>query len=150
MFEFAKVMKEYENMTAVERGLVLTGKSVKILATLADYDIEEIDPVETLAAFVIGSVVADGKLHEKEYLLIYPALVKVFGADFDFESIKECFENERATNKEIKKYTTELAQILGMLDEELQSDIVMLCLCIMSIDGKISLKERNYVKRLMA
>lgn len=150
MFEFAKVMKEYENMTAVERGLVLTGKSVKILATLADYDIEEIDPVETLAAFVIGSVVADGKLHEKEYLLIYPALVKVFGADFDFESIKECFENEKATNKEIKKYTTELAQILGMLDEELQSDIVMLCLCIMSIDGKISLKERNYVKRLMA
>lgn len=150
MFEFAKVMKEYENMTAVERGLVLTGKSVKILATLADYNIEEIDPVETLAAFVIGSVVADGKLHEKEYLLIYPALVKVFGADFDFESIKECFENEKATNKEIKKYTTELAQILGMLDEELQADIVMLCLCIMSIDGKISLKERNYVKRLMA
>lgn len=149
MFEFAKVMKEYENMTAVERGLMLTGKSVKILAALADYDIEEIDPVETLAAFVIGSVVADGKLHEKEYLLIYPALVKVFGADFDFESIKKSFESEKATNKEIKNYTAELANIIGSVDEELQADIVMLCLCIMSIDGKITLKERNYVKRLM-
>lgn len=150
MFEFAKITKEYENMTAVERGLILTGKSVKILAALADYDIEEIDPIETLAAFIIGSVVADGKLHEKEYLLIYPALVKVFGADFDFESIKESFENEKEANKEIKKYTAELSQIIGMVDEELQADIVMLCLCVMSIDGKISLKERSYIKKLMA
>ena len=136
MFEFAKVMKQYENMSAVERGLVITEKSVKILAALSTYDIDGIDPVETLAAFVMGSVVADGKVHEKEYLLIYPALVKTFGADFDFATIK--------------KYTEELSKILGMLDEDLQADIVILCLCIMTVDGKVSLKERNYVKRLMA
>ncbi|MBS1455536.1 MAG: hypothetical protein HP008_00515 [Clostridia bacterium] len=150
MFEFAKVMKQYENMSAVERGLVITEKSVKILAALSTYDIDGIDPVETLAAFVMGSVVADGKLHEKEYLLIYPALVKTFGADFDFATIKKSFEEDKDTAKEIKKYTEELSKILGMLDEDLQADIVILCLCIMTVDGKVSLKERNYVKRLMA
>ena len=36
------------------------------------------------------------------------------------------------------------------VDEDLQADIVILCLCIMTVDGKVSLKERNYVKRLMA
>ena len=150
MFEFNKVIKDYEKLGAIERGVILTEKSVKILASLAALDVEGIDPVETLAAFVMGSVVADGKLHEKEYLLIYPALVKTFGADFDFATIKKSFEEDKDTAKELKKYTEELSKILGMLDEDLQADIVILCLCIMTVDGKVSLKERNYVKRLMA
>ena len=99
MFEFNKVMKDYEKLNAIERGLMLTEKSVSILAKLSALDIDGIDPVETLASFIIGSVVADGKLHEKEYLLIYPALVKVFGADFDYESIKKEFEADKDGRK---------------------------------------------------
>ena len=83
MFEFNKILKDYEQLGAIERGLMLTEKSVGILARLAELNIDGIDPVETLASFIVGSVAADGKLHEKEYLLIYPALVKVFGQDFD-------------------------------------------------------------------
>ena len=112
MFEFNKVMKDYEKLNAIERGLMLTEKSVSILAKLSALDIDGIDPVETLASFIIGSVVADGKLHEKEYLLIYPALVKVFCADFDYESIKKEFEADKDGRKDIAKYTTDLLRIL--------------------------------------
>lgn len=150
MFEFNKVMKDYESLNAIERGLMLTEKSVSILAKLSVLDIDGIDPVETLASFIIGSVVADGKLHEKEYLLIYPALVKVFGSDFDYESIKKEFEADKDGRKDIARYTTDLPRVLGTVDETLYEDVIILCLCVVTIDGKVSLREKNYVKRLIA
>jgi hypothetical protein len=150
MFEFNKVMKDYESLNAIERGLMLTEKSVSILAKLSVLDIDGIDPVETLASFIIGSVVADGKLHEKEYLLIYPALVKVFGSDFDYESIKKEFEADKDGRKDIAGYTTDLLRVLGTVDETLYEDVIILCLCVVTIDGKVSLREKNYVKRLIA
>lgn len=150
MFEFNKVMKDYESLNAIERGLMLTEKSVSILAKLSALDIDGIDPVETLASFIIGSVVADGKLHEKEYLLIYPALVKVFGSDFDYESIKKEFEADKDGRKDIARYTIDLLRVLGTVDETLYEDVIILCLCVVTIDGKVSLREKNYVKRLIA
>lgn len=150
MFEFNKVMKDYESLNAIERGLMLTEKSVSILAKLSALDIDGIDPVETLASFIIGSVVADGKLHEKEYLLIYPALVKVFGSDFDYESIKKEFEADKDGRKDIAGYTTDLLRVLGTVDETLYEDVIILCLCVVTIDGKVSLREKNCVKRLIA
>ncbi len=150
MFEFNKVMKDYERLNAIERGLMLTEKSVSILAKLSALDIDGIDPVETLASFIISSVVADGKLHEKEYLLIYPALVKVFGSDFDYESIKKEFEADKDGRKDIAGYTTDLLRVLGTVDETLYEDVIILCLCVVTIDGKVSLREKNYVKRLIA
>lgn len=150
MFEFNKVMKDYESLNAIERGLMLTEKSVSILAKLSVLDIDGIDPVETLASFIIGSVVADGKLHEKEYLLIYPALVKVFGSDFNYESIKKEFEADKDGRKDIAGYTTDLLRVLGTVDETLYEDVIILCLCVVTIDGKVSLREKNYVKRLIA
>ena len=137
MFEFNKVMKDYESLNAIERGLMLTEKSVSILAKLSALDI-------------VGSVVADGKLHEKEYLLIYPALVKVFGSDFDYESIKKEFEADKDGRKDIARYTTDLLRVLGTVDETLYEDVIILCLCVVTIDGKVSLREKNYVKRLIA
>ena len=59
MSEFAKVMKQYENMSAVERGLVITEKSVKILAALSTYDIDGIYPVKTQARFLFCSLFPD-------------------------------------------------------------------------------------------
>ena len=150
MFEFLKLCNEYEKMTTLERGAVLAAKSAKVLAKLHLLDIPGIDPVETLASFIIGSVVADGKLHEKEYLLIYPALVKVFGSDFDYESIKKEFEADKDGRKDIARYTTDLLRVLGTVDETLYEDVIILCLCVVTIDGKVSLREKNYVKRLIA
>ena len=119
MFEFNKILKDYEQLGAIERGLMLTEKSVGILARLAELNIDGIDPVETLASFIVGSVAADGKLHEKEYLLIYPALVKVFGQDFDYERVKKAFENDKEGIKETAKYTKQLVRVLEFVDEDL-------------------------------
>ena len=106
------------------------------------------DPVETLACFILGSIVSDGKINEQEYILIYPALVKVFGSDFDFASVKAAVSKNYAFKKAVKDYSKELASTLAEADESFVNDVIGLCLCVVSIDGKISFREKNYIKKL--
>lgn len=80
--------------------------------------------------------------------MIYPALVKAFGNDFDFNSVKESFKKDHDGRKRLSGYTEDMIRVLDFLDDEIKSEIVTLCLCVMAIDGKISLKEKNYIKRL--
>lgn len=148
MFEFAKLCKEYENLSAPERGVMLTGKSVKILAKLKLLELPGVDPVHALAGFILGSVVADGRVNEQEYLLMYPALVHVFGDDFDFDSIKNSFRKDREGREAVKEYTQEMLSFLALADEALREDVIALCLCVVTVDGKISLCERNYIRKL--
>lgn len=148
MFEFAKLCNEYEKLSALERGAILTEKSVKILAKLRLLGVNDVDPVETLACFILGSIVSAGKINEQEYILIYPALVKVFGSDFDFASVKAAVSKNYAFKKAVKDYSKELASTLAEADESFVNDVIGLCLCVVSIDGKISFREKNYIKKL--
>ena len=148
MFEFKKVCDTYEKMSAIERGLLLTEKTAVVFAKLHNLFIPGVDPVDVLAGFIIGSVTADGRINEKEYLLIYPALVKTFGDEFDFATIKDSFRRAKDVKKLIADYTEEMLYILSLLDEELKWDVITLCLCVTSIDEKITLKEKRYIRRL--
>lgn len=148
MFEFTKLCKEYENLSAPERGVMLTGKSVKILAKLKLLELPGVDPVHALAGFILGSVVADGRVNEQEYLLMYPALVHVFGDDFGFDTIKDSFRKDREGREAVKEYTQEMLSFLALADETLREDVIALCLCVVTVDGKISLRERNYIRKL--
>ena len=127
---------------------MLTGKSVKILAKLKLLELPGVDPVHALAGFILGSVVADGRVNEQEYLLMYPALVHVFGDDFDFDSIKNSFRKDREGREAVKEYTQEMLSFLALADEKLREDVIALCLCVVTVDGKISLRERNYIRKL--
>lgn len=148
MLEFKRVCNAYEKMSAIERGILLTQKAAVVLASLEELSLPGVDPVSTLAGFIVGSVTADGKINEKEYLLIYPALVKVFGDAFDFATLKNSFRRNEDGKKLVADYTEEMLHILSLMDEELKWNVIMLCLCIASIDGKITLKEKRYIRRL--
>lgn len=148
MFEFKKLCDAYEKISAIERGLLLTEKATIVLARLHALSIPGVDPVNILAGFIVGSVTADGRINEKEYLLIYPALIKAFGDEFDFATIKDSFRRDKDGKKLIADYTEKMLRILGLLDEDLKWDVITLCLCVTSIDGKITLKEKRYIRRL--
>lgn len=148
MFEFSKLCKEFESLTVLERGVIMTGKSAEIFAKLRKLNMPGVDPVQTLAGFILGSVVADGRVNEQEYLLIYPALLHTFGDDFDFESIKQSFKDDRDGRNAVKEYTQEMLSLISFADESLIEDVVMLCLCVVSVDGKISPREQRYIRKL--
>lgn len=148
MFEFQKMCHDVEALTPSERALLLGEKSISVIKGLAELDIPEFDPIVTLASFIIGSVVSDGSISEKDYLFIYPSLVKAFGDECDLAEIKRSYKVSKDAQKEIKEYTEELLAILSRVDENLGNDIVSLCLLVTSVDGKISLKEQRYIKQL--
>lgn len=147
MFEFKKTCDTYEKLSPVERGIILTEKSIKILDSLKLARLPNVDPIDTLVSFIIGSVASDGKIDEREYLLILPSLVRVFGNDYNYKSVKKIF-SKGDCKKVVASITDDLLDIMRQFDEEFCNDVITLCLCIVSVDGKISLKEKRYLKRL--
>ncbi len=148
MFDFAKICNDVEKLTPVERGVLIASQSVKVLKGLSELPETADNPVTVLTTFIMGAVVSDGKLNEREYLLIYPSLVKAFGDDFDYESVKKAVSDDKGGRNFLKRCSEELITYIGECDEELQADIVTLCLLIVSVDGKINLRERRYIKSL--
>ena len=146
MFEFKKLCNEFEKLTPAERGVLLTETSVSVIKRLKE--LSDDDPVDTLAAFIIGSVVSDGSVSEKDYLFIHPSLVKAFGEACDLAGIKHSYKVSKDVRKQISEYTKILIKIISAADEELEKDIITLCLLVTSVDGKISLKEQQYIKQL--
>ena len=39
--------------------------------------------------------------------------------------------------------------MLSLVDDSIREDVVALCLAVVTVDGKISLKERKYIKKLI-
>lgn len=147
MFEFQALCKQVEALTPAERAALIAEKSASVAVGLRALD-EESDPVSVLAAFVVGSVVADGSISEKDYLNLYPSLAEAFGELCDVAGIGRKLKVSKDIRKDIALYTKQLLAILGEADEQLYADIVLLCLLVTSVDGKVSPRERRYIKQL--
>lgn len=149
MFDFQQLCDTYDGLSPFEKRRLLTGASAPVLTALHAFCIPGLDAVSALAGFLIGSVTSDGRLNELKYLLIYPSLVRIFGDHFDFTPIKARFRrvDSRAA---VMEYTRQMITIFDRLDGDLQNDVILLCLCIAGIDGRISRDEKQYIRQLCA
>ena len=82
-------------------------------------------------------------------MIMYPSLLRVFGDKFDFSGVKRAFESGGEQKSRSGDYLRGMTEMLAGADENLRSDIVSLCLMMATVDGKISLSERNYIKQLV-
>lgn len=128
---------------------VLAEKSIKILPALKEITEDGIESTAIFATFIMGSIVADGKINEDEYLLLYPMLYTFFGNSVDYEDCKKIAKEFKQEGKELKQYVNYIVDILGLISEELKEDIIVVCLLICAIDGNISVKEKNWIKQLI-
>ena len=149
MREFDAICKEIDNLPLDQYAVILGAKSAKLLAELKLLTANGIEGDIAFAAFIIGSVVADGKLSEEEYVLLYPMLNKFFGDAVNYEECKKIVRISLAEKKEIKNVVNDMVQIFGQLSDELKEDVITVCLLICSVDGKISLKEEIWIKQLI-
>ena len=132
MFEYIEKCKKFEKLSTFDRFALLANKSLIVTNNLSKLGFNVNESLSLIATFILGSIVSDGEVNEKEYLLMYPALLRTFGDNFDFDSIKEAFKNDFKTRKELKE------------------DIIDICFAIVTIDGKLSLKERIYMRKLFS
>ncbi len=149
MRKFNEICKSVENMDVLTYSAVLAKKSLEILPALNEITEDEIDAVTIFATFIIGSIVADGKIKEEEYLLLYPMLYTFFGDSIDYEDCKKVVKEFKQEGKELKQYIDYIVDIFGLISDELKEDIITACLLICAIDGNISAKEKNWIKQLI-
>lgn len=150
MKEFDVLCKEFEQMDILSYSAYLTEKSLNVLPALQRIAEDGIDGASIFFSFIIGAVVADGKLAEEEYLIISPLLKTFFGQTVSYEECKKFLKIYKKESNEIKKVVDQMVDILGLLSDELKDDIVIICLMICAIDGKVSLKEKKWIKQLIA
>ena len=149
MKDFNELCRSVEELSPLEYAAVLGRTSLKIMPAIRAFSEDGRTCAEVLAAFVIASVYADGKLDESEYLLMAPLLKAFFGEDFDFEDAKKLAKDWRKEGRAVKKEVDYLVDFLGTLSEELKGDIIFACLLMCAVDGKVSLKEKSYIRQLM-
>lgn len=150
MKEFDLLCKEFEQMDIVSYTTYLAEKSLNVLPALQAVAENGIDGSSIFFSFIMGAIVADGKLAEEEYILICPLLKSFFGRDISYEDCKKVFKEYKKETKQLKIVTDQMIDVLGLLSEELKNDIVIICLMICAIDGKVSLKEKKWIKQLIA
>ena len=150
MFEFRKLCKMAEQMDPATYSVVVTEKSVKILAGLALLYESGVDAAKIYLSFILTAIAADGKLDESEYSLIRPMLEKAVGKEVSYDDAKAIFV-EMGLDKPagIKNVVDEMVDILGMISAELKADIIIVCLLVCAIDGKVSAKEKKWIKQLI-
>lgn len=149
MKEFDKLCKEIENLDVLSYGAVLAEKSVKVLPALSVVCGGRLDGAEAFATFIMGAIAADGRLSEEEYLICYPLLRAFFGDSVNYEDCRRAALLLKPESRELKKAVKDMLDVFGALSEDLKDDIIVICMLICSVDGKISLKEKSWIKKLI-
>ena len=149
MREFDLLCKEFEEMDSETYAALLLEKSATLVPALSLISANGLSGIAIFSTFIFGAIAADGRLSEEEYTLVYPLLHAFFGDKIDYESCKKAVKSMRAESKDLKETANEMVDVLGELSEDLKDDIILVCLMICSIDGKISLKEKQWIKKLI-
>ncbi len=149
MSEFDKLCKQFENLDVVSYTTLLEQRSRKIIPALSAISQDGQSGVQIFMTFILGAIVADNRLSEDEYALILPLMHSFFGESVNYEQAKRDFRKIRPEQNELKKITDEMIDVLGILSDDLKNDIVLVCMLICAVDGKISLKEKNWIKQML-
>lgn len=149
MKEFNLLCKELENLDVATYGAILAEKSLKIIPALSAITESAVGGAATFATFILGAIAADGRLSETEFLICEPMLRIFFGDAIDYETCKAAVKSMHSETRALKKAVDDMVDILGCVSEELKEDIVFVCMMICAVDGKISAKEKSWIKQLL-
>ena len=149
MNDFNKLCKEFESIDAATYSTILAEKSLRIVPALMAITEDGLSGAEIFASFIMGAIAADGKLSEEEYMLVYPMLHLFFGDNVNYDDCKKAVRSLRHEGKELGKIVDEMVDVIGLLSEDLKDDIIIVIMLITAVDGRISLREKNWIKKLI-
>ncbi|MCI7607259.1 MAG: TerB family tellurite resistance protein [Spirochaetales bacterium] len=149
MKDFDKLCKDFESIDIDTYAAVLTEKAMKLIPALSAFSEDGLSGIEIFASFIYGAIAADGKLSEDEYALVYPLLHAFFGDSIDYNDAKRAFSSLSKEHKELKTIVDEMVDLIGFFSDEMKADIIIVVMLICAVDGKISLKEKNWIKKLI-
>lgn len=150
MSTFNDLCKVMETLDPASFSQIMVEKTVDILNGLAGITEDGMDAVTIYLDFILCAVAADGKLTEEEFILVKPIMDLVSGTDVTYENAKAIFKAAGLDRpKEYKAAMDKTVDLLGVISPELKDDIILVCMLICSVDGKISFREKRWIKKLI-
>ena len=140
MFEFDKLCKKYEALSFEELKEIVANESLTILPALDSLDGDGISSFILFVATVCG---ASGKLELGEYKLFE----EVTGISVPYEDAVEIVDS--AKGKDAQDIVDAIVDLFGVLDEDVKYSMTIFCLAFCAANGKIDLRERKFIKKLL-
>ena len=149
MTEFDDLCREAEDIDFETRCAILKGKSQEILPLLSEKSEDGESGADILSTFLFSAMAADGRLSSEEYDLLYPLLSSFLGEKINYTDAKKAVGAMRKENRETKKISEDMVGVLAEFSEDLRREIVLVIMMICAADGKISLSEKLWIKKLL-
>ena len=149
MTEFDDLCREAEDIDFETRCAILKGKSQEILPLLSEKSEDGESGADILSTFLFSAMAADGRLSSEEYDLLYPLLSSFLGEKVNSRDAKKAVGAMRKENREMKKISEDMVGVLAEFSEDLRREIVLVIMMICAADGKISLSEKLWIKKLL-
>ena len=149
MTEFDDLCRDAEDIDFETRCAILKGKSQEILPLLSEKSEDGESGADILSTFLFSAMAADGRLSSEEYDLLYPLLSSFLGDKINYTDAKKAVGAMRKENREMKKISEDMVGVLAEFSEDLRREIVLVIMMICAADGKISLSEKLWIKKLL-
>lgn len=149
MNDFDRLCKTFEDLDPASYSVVLAQKSKDVLEGLAAVTGDVQSAVDLYVDIVLMTISADGKLDREEYILVEPGLSAAVGQDITYDDARRIFAKANLDARDNKAAVDEIVDMVGQVSPEIKDDIVLLTLIICSVDGKVSGKEKAWIRQLI-
>ena len=150
MSKFDTLCQKLETMDREQFAQLFNQKSVDVVKKLSTLTLDGKDGVAAYMEFVLAAAAADGNLAKDEFKLLKPMFEHIAGKPVTYNDAVKMF-NSMGLNRpdKLKNVVDTMVDIIGVVDDEIKEDIVVLCLLVCSIDRDVSEKEKQWIKQLI-
>ena len=149
MSDFDTLCKQLEQMDPATFADIFSEKSADVISALTALTADGKDGVTAYLQFILASVAADGVLSKPEYLLLKPMFDRMADKDTTYEDAVEIFKGLGLDKPDAYKDIIDtMVDIIGLVDEDMKDDIVLLCLLVCAIDGEVTKEEKDWIRQL--
>ena len=150
MSDFDTLCTKLEEMDPATFSQLFNEMSADVIDCLADLTADETDGVTAYLQFILASVAADGVLAEEEFELLKPLFDRMAGKSVTYEEGILIFKEMGLDKADAYKDVVDtMVDIIGLVDDDLKDEIIMVCLLVCAIDGEVSQKEKDWIKQLI-
>ena len=149
MSDFDTLCKQLENMDPETFAQIFNDKSVDVISALVALTADGKDGVTAYLQFILASVAADGVLSKPEFTLLKPMFDRIADKDTTYEDAVEIFNGLGLDKPDAYKDIIDtMVDIIGLVDEDMKDDIILLCLLVCAVDGEVTEKEKDWIRQL--
>lgn len=146
MIDYPALCKEIERTDARCRRVAIQQTAARIFGSFEEQGIAP-GATDALAALIVGCACEGGRISEREYLYMYPALASAFGCGYDFSTVKGAFHGLVSSQKFVHKEAAEIAEAAKKAGDGTAREILRLCLLVSAADdGRIPLRAKTYFR----